>query len=196
MTDIAIQATKPEISNIYRLADHLDATFAMGEDLLLQALTVAPLTAGDATQAIATRHQQISTFARDVRALELGMTARILQARNRAIDVRDVHPRFQPLIRLFIGGTAPLADAAAQNNLGDVSELALASGSDVLMFLKSRALSDASSSSLAGVSHLQITENYLLAASIHLGTLMDMIAQFLGSLDLAFDLYAEPRATV
>ena len=192
MTVTAVNALKPDLSNIYRLADQLDATLAMAEDLLVQSLTVAALTAGDETQAITARHQQISTFARDVRALELGMTARILQARNRAIDVRDVHPRFQPLIGLFIGGTAALADAAAQNDLGDISELALASGPDVLAFFKSRALVGSGAVSLVEITDIKVSEDTLVVGTIHLGTLMDMIAQFLEALDLAFDLYGTP----
>jgi hypothetical protein len=191
MTATALKSAKPDLSAIYSLADHLDATLAMGEDLLRQELEIAPLTAGDANTAITQRQQQISSFARQLRALELGMTARLLQARARAIAVRETHPRFALLIGLFIGGTAPLADAASTRQLGDISELALATGPDVLAFLKTRGLVEAATASLSGVDQLKVSDDYLLATHIHLGTLMDMIAQFTESLDLAFDLYAE-----
>jgi hypothetical protein len=189
-------APPADLGTIYRLADHLDATLAMAEDLLRQSVEVAPLAAGDANAAITQRHHAIADFARITRALELGMTARILQARARAIEVRDVHPRFAPVIGLFVGGTAALADAAAglDGGLGDVSRTALASGPQVLQFLATRGLVDADLPSLATVLKIIATEDYLVAERIQLGALMDMLARFLETLDLAFDLYAEPRA--
>ncbi len=193
MTATALQTSKPDLAAIYSLADHLDAALALGEDLLRLTLAVAPLAAGDTTTAIALRQRQISAFVRRIRALELGMTARVLQARARAIEVREVHPRFSPLIGLFVGGTAPLADAASARQLGDISELALATGPEVLAFLNTRGLIEAAVASLAGIDTLKVSDDYLLATHIHLGTLMDMIAQFAQSLELAFDLYAETQ---
>ena len=185
----------PQLGSIYRLADHLDATLAMGEDLLQQKLDVAVLAAGDAHRAISVRNQAISQFARAVRALELGITSRLLQARLRAAEVRDVDPRFSPVLGLLVGGTAVLADAAAgrDGGLGDISQSALMGGPEVLQFLKTRSLLAGGIVSLGTVAALAVTDDYLLAAQIPLGTLLDMIAQVLDTLDLAFDLYAEPR---
>ena len=185
----------PQLGSIYRLADHLDATLAMGEDLLQQTLDVAVLAAGDAHSAVSARNHAISQFARAVRALELGITSRLLQARLRAVEVRDVDARFSPVLGLLAGGTAVLADAAAgrDGGLGDISQSALMGGTEVLLFLKSRRLVDDCTASLSAIAVLGVTEDYLLAAQIHLGVLLDMIAQILETLDLAFDLYAEPR---
>ena len=187
----------PGLGTIYRLADHLDATLAMTEDLLRQALDVVPQAAGDSSAAVAARNDALSKFARAIRAIELGITARVMQARARAIELRPVHKRFDPLIALFVGGTASLADASAQRGdwLGDISETALRTGSDVLEFLRSRALVDESTRSLSGVGKIQVSEDYLVARQIHLGSLMDMIAKFLDALDLAFEIYAEPRTS-
>ncbi len=183
------------LASIYRLADHLDATLAMGEDLLRCAADIAPLPAAADHAAIVERQHAITIFARSVRALELGIVSRLLQARTRAIEVRDVHPRFQPLLALFVGGLAPLADAAQgrDGGLGDISAAALSSGADALQFLRSRAVVPAGTQSLAGFQKAQITDTYLLAERIPLGTLLDMVATALDALDLAFDLYAEPR---
>ena len=183
-----------DLAPIYRLADHLDATLAMGEDLLRQSTAAAPSIAGDATAQIAARQCTFTEFTRRIRALELAMTAHVLQARSRATEVRHLHAQFAPLIGLFVGGTAALADAAAgrDGGLGDISATALNSGPDVLEFLASRAMIDPTTRSLAGLTTLAISDDYLLAARIHLGTLLDMIAQFLDSLDLSFDIYAEP----
>ena len=190
----ATQTAQPlvNLTAIYSLADHLDATLAMGEDLLKQAIDVAPLTPGDQNAVIEQRQRMISGFARRIRALELGMTARLLQARARAVEVRDAHPKFAPMIGLFVGGTAPLVEAAA-GGLGDISQQALVGGPAVLAFLKSRALADAELQSLGGVNQLRVTEGYLLAEHIHFGTLLDMIAAFSDALDVAFDLYAAPK---
>ena len=185
----------PQLGSIYRLADHLDATLAMGEDLLRQKLDVAMLAAGDMHDAVIERSRVVSKFARGVRALELGITSRLLQVRLRAQEVRDLDARFAPVLGLLIGGTAILADAAAgrDGGLGDISQSALIGGPEVLQFLKSRALLAEALPSLGPIAALGVTEDYLLAGHIHLGTLLDMIAQILDTLDLAFDLYAEPR---
>ena len=188
-------AAPPQLGSIYRLADHLDATLAMGEDLLRQKLDVAMLAAGDMHDAVIERSRVVSKFARGVRALELGITSRLLQVRLRAQEVRDLDARFAPVLGLLIGGTAILADAAAgrDGGLGDISQSALIGGPEVLQFLKSRALLAEALPSLGPIAALGVTEDYLLAGHIHLGTLLDMIAQILDTLDLAFDLYAEPR---
>ena len=192
------ETQQPKLTPIYRLADQLDAALALAEDLLQLHAETSPLVPGDANAKIAARHRAIADFARAARALELGVTARLLQARARASEVRALHPRFAPLLGLLVGGTAPLADAAADlaGGLGDISAHALVNGPDVLQFLVSRGLLAVQTRSLAAVTDIDVTEDYLLAANIHLGTLMTMIAQVLDSLDLAFDLYAEPRATV
>ena len=183
-----------DLAPIYRLADHLDATLAMGEDLLRQSTTAEPLAAGDGNDQINARHAAFTGFSRHIRALELAMTAHLLQARARATEVRHLHPQFAPLIGLFIGGTAALADAAAGRALGDITPTALNNGPEVLEFFTTRAMIAPETRSLAGLATLAVSDDYLLAARIHLGTLLDMIAQFLDSLDLAFDLYAEPRS--
>jgi hypothetical protein len=188
-------STASALGGVYRLADHLDATLAMAEDLLTQKLDAGLPAPGDGHAAITQRSQSISQFARSVRALELAIASRLIQARARASEMRSVDPRFARLLSLFAGATAVLADAAAgrDGGLGDISQAALINGSDVLQFLTSRAVMPPGAVSLGSVAALAVTEDYLLAAQIHLGTLMDMVAQLLETLDLAFDLYAEPR---
>jgi hypothetical protein len=183
------------LGGVYRLADHLDATLALAEDLLSQKCSAVALAAGDGHEAITERNRAIMQFARTVRAQELAIVSRLIQARTRASELRWVDPRFAPLLALFVGATAVLADAAAgrDGGLGDISPSALTSGPDVLHFLTRRAVVPPGAASLGNVAALAVTEDYLLSAQIHLGTLMDMVAQLLETLDLAFDLYAEPR---
>ncbi len=183
------------LGGVYRLADHLDATLALAEDLLTQTCDAAAPAAGDGHDAITTRNRSIMQFARTIRAQELAIVSRLIQARTRASELRSLDPRFAPLLAIFVGATAVLADAAAgrEGGLGDISPSALTSGPDVLHFLTSRTVLQPGAVSLGNVSTLAVTEDYLLSAQIHLGTLMDMVAQLLETLDLAFDLYAEPR---
>jgi hypothetical protein len=185
------------LGGVYRLADHLDATLALAEDLLSQKCAVGPLAAGVGHEAITARNRSMTQFARTIRAQELSIVSRLVQARSRASELRSVDPRFAPMLALFAGATAVLADAAAgrDGGLGDISPSALTSGPDVLHFLTSRAVLLPGAVSLGAVSALAVTEDYLLAARIQLGPLMDMVAQLLETLDLAFDLYADPRAT-
>lgn len=193
----AVKKRPLDVIEIYRLADYLDAALAMGEDFLRQSLDLKSLAPGDGNAAIVSRQQQVFAFAQTARTLELGLTAQLLIARTRAVAVRNLHPQFAGIVGLFVGGTAALADAAAGvgAGLGDISDLALSGGPDVLAYLKSRALVGPDEISLGGLNRLAVTEDFLLAETIHLGTLMDMIAAFLDALDLAFDLYAEPRTT-
>jgi hypothetical protein len=185
---------QPELGTICQLADHLDAVLAMGEDMVKQSVIVVPLASGDANDTIAARQHALTGFARALRALELGIMSRLIQARLRAMELRPVHPGFSALIGLFLGGTAAFADASTTdlNRLGDISVSALASGPDVLQFFISRNVVPDTVRSLGQVTELACTEQYLLAEQIQLGPLLDMIAQFLESLDLAFNLYIEP----
>jgi hypothetical protein len=186
------------LGGVYRLADHLDATLALAEDLLTQTCNANAPAAGDDHDAITARNRAIMQFTRTIRAQELAIVSRLMQARSRASELRPVDPRFAPLLALFVGATAVLADAAAgrDGGLGDISPSALTSGPDVLHFLTSRAVVPPGAVSLGNVVALAVGEDYLLSAHIHLGTLMDMVAQLLETLDLAFDLYAEPRRDV
>lgn len=165
------------------LADHLDATLAMAEDLSRLALA----TTGDGG-----RSASVITLAQQARALELGIMARIVQARKRAQALDTEHADVQLLIRSFIGGTTVVADAVAADGqgFGDTGLYALASGAAALAFLKSRGIAAADVSVIDDIDLTMIGEDYYAAEIIHLGTLMDMLASFLDALDTAFELYS------
>ncbi len=73
-----------------------------------------------------------------MRTLEYAMTARLLQARKRAEDLKRRDSRLKPLVALFVAGTAPLADAAAE--LGDTDARDFGAADAALTFLRSRGL--------------------------------------------------------
>lgn len=164
------------------LADHLDATLAMAEDLARLGL---PDTSNGQCTAVL-------TFAQQARALELGIVARLIQARKRAEELDTRHDDLRRLVASFVGGTAVVADAAAADGqgFGDTSLHALSSGAAALAFLKSRGVVAVDVAVIDDVKVAAIGEDYLAAEMIHLGTLMDMLAAFLNALDVAFELYS------
>ncbi len=175
---------------IYLLGDHLDAALAMGEDLLIEMAALAEPTQHLTLTRLSRQTRDIADFLKNVRTLELTMTARILQARKRAQDLKRSEHQLRPLIALFVAGTAALNDAAAE--LGDTTEHDFETGDVASAFLRSRGLIARDAAGLETLAELKVSEDYLVAGRIRLGTLLDLVATFLDSLDLMFDLYAKP----
>jgi hypothetical protein len=190
----ASAATKPPA--IYLLGDHLDAALAMGEDLLTEKVALADAVEPLTMARLVRQNRELGQFLTSVRTLELTLTARLLQARKRAEEMRRHESRLKPLIALFVAGTAPLVDAA--HELGDTTTRDFETGDTAFAFLRSRGLIARDAPGLGGVDQLAVSEEYLVAGRIRLGTLLDLVATFLDSLDLLFDLYGEvePAAAV
>jgi hypothetical protein len=180
--------------SIYLLGDHLDAALAMGEDLLTEKVALRASPGISVQRAWARQNRELNTFLTTARTLEYAMTARLLQARKRSDELRRKEGRLRPLIDLFVAGTAPLADAAEE--LGDTDGRAFDGSDAVLTFLRMRGLVAPDAAGLDGLSELTITEDYLIAGRIRLGTLMDLVATFLDTLDLLFDIFAEPKGDI
>jgi len=174
--------------SLYLLSDHLEAALARGEELLAEELALdAPDAAGLREWMRQTR--DFSGFVASVRTLEYAMTARLLQARKRADDLRG-DARLKPLIALFTAGTAPLADAAAE--LGDREARDFDGADAALTFLRSRGLIAPDAPNLELVARLGVEEDYQVAGRSRLGTLLDLVATFLDALDRLFDLNGDP----
>jgi hypothetical protein len=179
-------ASKTEIQPaIYLLGDHLDAALVLGEELLREQLALA--TPSHATAAETRRAQaELGQFVASCQTLELALTARLLEGRKRAQSLRrEVH--LKPLIALFVSGTAVLADAVAE--LGDRSEADFQTGRTALAFLRNRGMIAVDQAGLEDVQKLTVTEDYLVVGRIRLGTLLDLVATFLDTLDLTYNLY-------
>jgi hypothetical protein len=185
-------AQQPRHPSLYLLGDHLDAALAMGEDLLTERVVLADATQHLTMARLVRQNRELAEFLTTVRTLELSLTARLLQARKRAEDMRRRESRLKPLIALFVAGTAPLVDAAAE--LGDTTSRDFDTGDTASAFLRSRGLIARDAAGLERLSQLSVGEDYLVAGRIRLGTLLDLVATFLDTLDLLFDLYEEPRA--
>jgi hypothetical protein len=181
----------PPTAGIYLLSDHLDAVLAMGEDLLRERAQLAEPTQHLTVTRLARQNRDLAEFLREVRTLELAMTARLLLARKRAEELRRGEHRLRPLIALFAAGTAALEDAAAE--LGDTTEHDFETGDVASAFLRSRGLIARDAAGLQGLTLLKVSEDYLVAGRIRLGTLLDLVATFLDTLDLVFDLYSDQK---
>ena len=186
MASIAPERRHP---SIYLLGDHLDAALAMGEDLLTEKVALDTPAGKSPLRDWMRQNRDLNDFLTTVRTLEYAMTARLLQARKRAEDLKRSETRLRPLIALFVAGTAPLADAA--DELGDTDARDFDSADAALTFLRGRGLLAADAAGLEGLPRLAIGEDYQIAGRIRLGTLLDLVATFLDTLDLLFDIYAD-----
>ena len=126
----------PKHPSIYLLSDHLDAALAMGEDLLTEKVALADAAQHLTMARLVRQNRELAEFLTTVRTLELSLTARLLQARKRAEEMRRRESRLKPLIALFVGGTAPLVDAAME--LGDTTMHDFDTGDTAFAFLRSR----------------------------------------------------------
>jgi hypothetical protein len=172
--------------SLYLLKDHLDAALALGEDLLSAELE---LDAGDrpGLRGWLRQTRELDDFLSRLRTLEYALTARLLQARRRAEDLKRSDSRLKPLISLLVAGTVPLADAAAE--LGDTDARDFDSTDAALTFLRSRGLLAPDVAGLELESRLAVGEDYQVAGRIPLGLLLDLAATFLDTLDTLQDLH-------
>lgn len=178
--------------SLYLLSDHLDAALAMGEDMLGEQVILAE-PGQPADQCTQTRRaREVRAFLYTVHTLELTLTARLLQARTRAEEMKREDIRLRPLIGLLLAGTAALVDAAAE--LGDTTAQGFETGDAASAFMRSRGLLAQDAVGLEGMERLAVSEAYLVAGRIDLGALLDLVATFLDTLDRVYDLYGEPAA--
>jgi hypothetical protein len=177
-------------AGISLLGDHLDVALAMGEDLLTEKVSLADPIRKLTMPRLARQNREVKDFLTAVRTLELSLISRLMQARRRAEELKRGEIRLKPLIALFSAGTAPLADAAAE--LGDTIARDFETGDAPLAFLRSRGLIAPDAAGFEGLTQLAVTEDYLVAGRIRLGTVLDLVATFLDTLDLLFELYTEP----
>jgi hypothetical protein len=175
--------------SLHLLRDHLDAVLALGEDLLAAELPLDTAGRPD-LRGWLRQTRELGAFVGSLRTLEYALTARLLQARKRADELKRSDGRLKPLIALFVAGTAPLVDAAAE--LGDADALNFDGADSALGFLRSRAMLAADAAGLELVSHLTVGEDYQVAGRVRLGALLDLAATFLDTLDRLYDLHTEP----
>lgn len=172
----------------YQLADHLDAALAAAEDLVAcgHAWQSAQSEAGrDASDAIDAEHAVIER----IKTFEAVLTGRVLKARKRADVLSRKAAAFAGITRLFIGGTAILADAVEE--LGDSTRSDFETGCDAVAYLRRRGLLADDAADLPETRTISIDDSFLVAGRIPLGPLVEMIVAFLDALEAHYDLYPE-----
>ena len=149
--------------SIYLLRDHLDAALAMGEDLLTETLALDTPAGKSPLRTWMRQNRDLNDFLTSTRTLEYAMTTRLLQARKRAEEVKRSESRLKPLVALFVAGTAPLVDAAAE--LGDTDARDFNSADAALTFLRTRGLLASDAAGLEGLTRLAVSEDYQIAGA-------------------------------
>lgn len=172
--------------NIYLLADNLDAALAAGEDLMKAVLVWETGTARDGEAISRIRANQRAVLQR-VRSLEQVLVARILKSRERSEELAKRDSRFSTIARLYNAGTAILIEAVAE--FGDPSATDFEDGGGAVSFLRKRGLIAEDAPGPVEGQTFAFGDDYLLAARIRLGTLLDLVAMYLDTLETHFDLF-------
>lgn len=172
---------------VYLLADHLDAVLARGEDLL--AIDWSPDRIARCAESIADTHRCQRQAVDDIRTFEMALVSRALKAQDRARELAAKDHRFRPMARLFAAGTVALADAARE--AGDQTEQDFQCGDGTVAYLRNRGLLSAEASTLDDCGAIRVSAKFLVMRRIELGPLLDLVAMFLDTLELHYELYAE-----
>lgn len=176
---------------LYLLADHLDAALAAGEDLLACTLRVGAPHSGMAPDDIRAEQAELRSFIERVRALEMALVSRVLQARRRATELPKADDAHVLMLNLLLAGTESLG--AAVREVGDRVQQQFLTGTGHLAYLRSRGFLQTEAACLGAIADLRVTEAFLVYGRLPLGSLLDLVAAFLDKLDLVFDLYPEPK---
>ncbi len=171
---------------VYLLADNLDAALAAGEDLLKENFVWNGASLGSPREIDAARAEQRAAIG-TIRTLEMFLVARVLKARERAEELGRRDERFQRMTKLFVGATALLIEAAAE--LGDETSTEFDTGDALTPYLRGRGILAAEEPAPQEGARIEISESCLVARRIRLGELMDLVAAFLDTLELHYDLF-------
>lgn len=180
------QVSKDSHPGLYLLADHLDAALAMGEDLLGLKVALDAPEGRHPMDVIEAQNRALRGFVAEARTFELALVSRLLQARKWAEELRERELGLKAVIALFIAGTAQFADHVAE--IGDPTNSAFETGNTALAYLRSRALIEPNDVTLGAHAAVVVTDEFLVMGLARLGTLLDLVATFLDTLDLLGDL--------
>lgn len=174
--------------NVYLLADNLDAALAAGEDIMKSTLVWGTGSDRDGA-AIAHSRAAQRTVLQNVRSLEQILVARVLKSRERSEEIAKRDPRFATVARLYNAGTAILIEAVG--DFGDPTAVDFENGGGAVAFLRTRGLVLEDAPGPSDGQTFKFGDNFLVAGRIRLGTLLDLVAMFLDTLEIHFDLFSD-----
>jgi len=168
---------------IVLLADHLDATLTVGEDLLAQALPPrADLEEADPASA----PEAFEAFIGRMVRLESGLVLRVLQARRHAAELGRADPSMKAAANLFRAQTGLMAELAVERGaLGG----GLERPGDAHAWLRSRGLIAPEAAAPSPFEAVAASDDLKVAGLIRLGDLLDAVAALLDLIDARFGLY-------
>ncbi|OYW54985.1 MAG: hypothetical protein B7Y80_09115 [Hyphomicrobium sp. 32-62-53] len=174
--------------NVYLLADNLDAALAAGEDIMKATLHWG--TGADRNgAAIASKRAAQRSVLENVRMLEQVLVARVLKSRERSEEIAKRDPRFATVARLYNAGTAILIEAVS--DFGDPASIDFENGGGAVSFLRTRGLLTEDAPGPSDGQTLKFRDSFLVAGRIRLGTLLDLVAMYLDTLETHFDLFSD-----
>jgi hypothetical protein len=171
---------------VYLLADNLDSALAAGEDLLKSSVTWHGCDARSAVELSETRPKEREALDA-IRSLELILLARVLKSRESAMELAKSESQIRMIAKLYTAGTALLADTV--DELADTSGADFDSGDCMTAYLRSRGLIADDAPAPAEGQDITITEDFLLCGVVPLGVALNLVAQFLDTLETHYDLY-------
>ncbi|MGE0700491.1 MAG: hypothetical protein AB7O57_15445 [Hyphomicrobiaceae bacterium] len=171
------------------LADHLDTTLAVGEDLLC--VTLAPRADLD-EQDPDTAPEALDAFVRRLRQLEASLLLRLLQARRLIGEIGRADASLKAAGALFRAQSDALYELIAASGRSEPG--ALAAGADGHAFLRSRGLLAPEAGAPSPFERLTVSEAFRVGGVAPLGQLLDVVSAVLDLLDARFGLYAPERA--
>jgi hypothetical protein len=174
--------------NVYLLADHLDAALAAGEDIMKASL-VWGTGLGQDGNAIARARAEQRTILQNVRSLEQSLVARLLKSRERSEEIAKRDPRFSAVARLFNAGTAVLIEAVS--DFGDPTRVDFENGGEAVSFLRTRGLIAEDAPGPTEGQTFTFRDDFLVAGRVRLGTLLDLVAMYIDTLETHFDLFSD-----
>ena len=181
--------SKVNIQSVYLLADHLDAALATGEDMLKENVALARFTPDTPSSDMREAHTSLRDFVERVRMLEMRICARVSRARDLAGAIAAQDQHLEPFATLFASGTVLLTDAMAE--LGDTTDQDFETGAQALAYLRSRGFIEPDVAGCSDLDGLETNEDLLIAGRIRLGTLLDLVAAFLDTVESHHDIYGD-----
>ena len=175
-------------ASVYLLADNLDAALAAGEDLLASSIVWNGATGASGDDIAAAREAERTAIAQ-VRSTEMILVARVLKSRERTEELGRRDIRFRELAKLYNAGTAQLIEATSE--FGDATVHDFETGDAPIAYLRTRGLI---ASDIAGPlegTTLAVDDRFLIARRIQLGVLLDLVAMFLDTLEIHYDLFPD-----
>ncbi len=174
--------------NVYLLADNLDAALAAGEDIM-KATLLWETGANRDGAAIAQNRAAQRAVLQNVRTLEQILVARVLKSRERSEEIAKRDPRFATVARLYNAGTAILIEAVS--DFGDPASIEFENGGGAVAFLRTRGLLTDEAAGPADGQTFKFHDDVLIAGRMKLGTLLDLVAMYLDTLETHFDLFSD-----